>query len=193
MKFFIFGDEERFLLDRLRELNKNFDKETRIRFLRAEVKKRENILHKRNRKHRCNILMLKNKTFHKFIIGRHKRRKKLVSEIKLNAKVEDKCEDPQFSDCMDDIDEEPSEDEEFEEENVNSEKLDTNFLQLISNELSNDQTDSSDADGDKEDNDKSDKEETETSINKDDNLEVSDNKTLDEPKKQTPKGSVVGG
>ena len=38
MKFFIFGDEERFLLDRLRELNKNFDKETRIRFLRAEVK-----------------------------------------------------------------------------------------------------------------------------------------------------------
>ena len=192
MKFFIFGDEERFLLDRLRELNKNFDKETRIKFLRAEVKKRENIIHKRNRKHRCNILMLKNKTFHKFIIGRHKRRKKLVSEIKINAKEENKCEDLQFSDCMDDIDEELSEDEVSEEENVKSEKLDTNFLQLISNELSNDQTDSSDADGDK-DNDKSDKEETEPTINKDDNLEVSDNKTLDEPKKQTPKGSVVGG
>ena len=93
---------------------------------------------------------------------------------------------------MDDIDEELSEDEVSEEENVISEKLDTNFLQLISNELSNDQTDSSDADGDK-DNDKSDKEETEPTINKDDNLEVSDNKTLDEPKKQTPKGSVVGG
>ena len=31
MKFFLFGDEERFLLDRLRELNKNFDKETRIK------------------------------------------------------------------------------------------------------------------------------------------------------------------
>ena len=52
MKVFLFGDEERFLLDRLRELNKNFDKETRIKFLRAEVKKRENIIHKRNKKHR---------------------------------------------------------------------------------------------------------------------------------------------
>ena len=128
------------------------------------------------------------------IIGRHKRRKKLVSEIKINAKEENKCEDLQFSDCMDDIDEEPSEDEVSEEENVEKcEKLDTNFLQLISNELSNDQTDSSDADGDKEDNDKSNKDETEATINKDDTLEVSDNKTLDEPKKQTPKGSVVGG
>ena len=62
MKFFIFGDEERFLIDRLRELNKNFDKETRIKFLRAEVKKRENIIHKRNRKHRCNTIMLNVKT-----------------------------------------------------------------------------------------------------------------------------------
>ena len=30
MKFFLFGDEERFLLDRLRELNKNFDPELKV-------------------------------------------------------------------------------------------------------------------------------------------------------------------
>ena len=52
MKFFIFGDEERFLLDRLKELNKNFDKESRIKLLRSEVKKREKILRKRWRKYR---------------------------------------------------------------------------------------------------------------------------------------------
>ena len=52
MKFFIFGDEERFLLDRMKELNRNFDKETRIKLLRSEVKKREKILRKRWRKHR---------------------------------------------------------------------------------------------------------------------------------------------
>lgn len=50
MKFYIFGDEERYLLDRLKELNKNFDKESRIKLLKAEVKKREKILRKRWRK-----------------------------------------------------------------------------------------------------------------------------------------------
>ena len=49
---YIYGDEERHLLDRMKELNKNFDKETRIKFLRAEVKKRENFLKKRLRKDR---------------------------------------------------------------------------------------------------------------------------------------------
>ena len=53
MKFFIFdGDEERFLLDRLKELNRNFDKETRIKFLKSEIRKREKILRKRWRRHR---------------------------------------------------------------------------------------------------------------------------------------------
>ena len=46
MKFLLFGDEERYLIDRIRELNRNFDKETRIKFLRAEVKKREKVLQK---------------------------------------------------------------------------------------------------------------------------------------------------
>ena len=46
----IYGDEERHLLDRMKELNRNFDKETRIKLLRGEVKKRENLLRKRLRK-----------------------------------------------------------------------------------------------------------------------------------------------
>ena len=33
----------------MKELNKNFDKETRIKLLRAEVRKRENLLRKRLR------------------------------------------------------------------------------------------------------------------------------------------------
>ena len=48
----IFGDEERYLLDRWRELNKFLDKETRIRFLRREVKKRGDLLKKRAKKQR---------------------------------------------------------------------------------------------------------------------------------------------
>ena len=52
MKFYIFGDEERFLLDRVKELNRNFDKETRIKFLKSEVRKREQLLRKRWRNHR---------------------------------------------------------------------------------------------------------------------------------------------
>ena len=193
MKFFLFGDEERFLLDKLRELNKNFDKETRIKFLRAEVKKRENIIHKRNKKHRwkCHKKLKIKISF----IGRHKRRKKLVSEIKIDSmKEKNKMDDTQYSDFMDDIDEEdePSENEVSEEENLKSEQLDTNFLQLISNELSNDQTESSDDDGDKKDNDdKSDKKEPEVTIVKDDTLEIPDKKSVEE--KQPQKGSVVGG
>ena len=49
---FIFGDEERYLLDRWRELNKFLDKETRIRLLRREVKKRGDLLKKRAKKQR---------------------------------------------------------------------------------------------------------------------------------------------
>ena len=52
MKFYVYGDEERFLLDRIKELNRNFDKETRIKFLKAEVRKREKILRKRWKNHR---------------------------------------------------------------------------------------------------------------------------------------------
>ena len=186
MKFFIFGDEERFLLDRLQELNKNFDKETRIKFLRAEVKKRENIIHKRNKKHRCKDHK-KLKIIKKNNICRHKRKKKLVSEIKIDSMEEKKINDVYFSDCIDEIDEEPSDDEVSEEENVKSEQLDTNFLQLISNELSYDQTES---EGDDNDN-KSDKKEPDVTIVKDDTLQMPDKKSVEE--KQTQKGSVVGG
>ena len=49
---YIYGDEERHLLDRMKELNKNFDKETRIKFLRAEVRKREDFLKRRLRRAR---------------------------------------------------------------------------------------------------------------------------------------------
>ena len=49
---FLYGDEERFLLDRIKELNRNFDKEERVRLLRMEVKKREKILRKRWKKYR---------------------------------------------------------------------------------------------------------------------------------------------
>ena len=97
-----------------------------------------------------------------------------------------------YFDCIDEIDEEPSDDEMSEEENVQSEQLDTNFLQLISNELSYDQTESSDADGDKKDNDdKRDKKAPEITIVKDDTLKIPDKKSVEE--KQTQKGSVVGG
>ena len=48
----IFGDEERYLLDRWRELNKFLDKDTRIKFLRKEVKKRGDLLKKRAKKQR---------------------------------------------------------------------------------------------------------------------------------------------
>ena len=40
------------MLDRWRELNKFLDKETRIRFLRREVKKRGDLLKKRAKKQR---------------------------------------------------------------------------------------------------------------------------------------------
>ena len=56
MRFFIYGDEERFLLDRIKELNKNFTKETRVRLLRAEVKKREKILRRRWKRYRSNYI-----------------------------------------------------------------------------------------------------------------------------------------
>ena len=56
MKFLIYGDEERFLLDRIKELNKNFTKETRVRLLRAEVKKREKILRRRWKRYRSNSI-----------------------------------------------------------------------------------------------------------------------------------------
>ena len=46
----MYGDEERHLLDRMKELNRNFDKDTRIKLLRADVKKRENLLRKRMRR-----------------------------------------------------------------------------------------------------------------------------------------------
>ena len=49
---FLYGDEERFLLDRIKELNRNFDKEERVKLLRMEVKKREKILRKRWKKYR---------------------------------------------------------------------------------------------------------------------------------------------
>ena len=52
MKFLIYGDEERFLLDRIKELNRNFNKETRVRLLRVEVKKRERILRRRWKRYR---------------------------------------------------------------------------------------------------------------------------------------------
>ena len=52
MKFYVYGDEERFLLDRIKELNRNFDKDTRIKLLKAEVRKREKILRKRWKNHR---------------------------------------------------------------------------------------------------------------------------------------------
>ena len=127
----------------------------------------------------------------KFIFGRHKRRKKLVSEIKIDAKEKDENDDVLYSD---NIDEEPSDYEESEEENVKIEKLDTNFLQLISNELSNDQPDSSDADGEREDKDESEKEEKCVTIDKDDTLKVPYNKsTLEKTKKKIQTGSVVGG
>ena len=103
---------------------------------------------------------------------------------------EKKINDVYFSDCIDEIDEEPSDDEVSEEENVKSEQLDTNFLQLISNELSYDRTESSDAEGDDNDN-KSDKKEPDVTIVKDDTLEMPDKKSVEE--KQTQKGSVVGG
>ena len=97
-----------------------------------------------------------------------------------------------YSDCIDEIDEEPSDDEMSEEENVKSEQLDTNFLQLISNELSYDQPESSDADGDNKDNDTNNEmKEPDVTIVKDDTLEMPDKKSVEE--KQTQKGSVVGG
>ena len=49
---FLYGDEERFLLDRIKELNRNFDKEERVKLLRMEVKKREKILRRRWKKYR---------------------------------------------------------------------------------------------------------------------------------------------
>ena len=60
MKFFIYGDEERFLLDRIKELNRNFSKETRVRLLRLEVKKREKILRRRWKKYRFNAVIIDN-------------------------------------------------------------------------------------------------------------------------------------
>ena len=65
---FLYGDEERFLLDRIKELNRNFDKEERVKLLRMEVKKREKILRKRWKKYRyvissddsnpCNVISI---------------------------------------------------------------------------------------------------------------------------------------
>ena len=49
---YIFGDEERYLLDRWKELNRFIDKETRVRLLRREVKKRGDLLKKRFRRER---------------------------------------------------------------------------------------------------------------------------------------------
>ena len=52
---YIFRDEERYLLDRWKELNRFLDKETRIRFLRREVKKRGDLLKKRFRRERRSV------------------------------------------------------------------------------------------------------------------------------------------
>jgi hypothetical protein len=52
---YIFRDEERYLLDRWKELNRFLDKETRIRFLKKEVKKRGDLLKKRSRRERRSV------------------------------------------------------------------------------------------------------------------------------------------
>ena len=93
MKFFIFdGDEERFLLDRLKELNRNFDKETRIKFLKSEIRKREKILRKGGEdtgEEKCFFLFIQ--VFFKHIFdtdieeGLRKARKK--KQLKLTMKI----------------------------------------------------------------------------------------------------------
>ena len=54
--YFLYGDEERHLLDRMKELNKNIDKETRIKFLKSEVRKREKLLKRRLRRRKRYII-----------------------------------------------------------------------------------------------------------------------------------------
>lgn len=114
MKFFIFdGDEERFLLDRLKELNRNFDKETRIKFLKSEIRKREKILRKRWRRHR------------------HRRR------IKKSQKEETTKTDNENSDLSDVVEEDESGDDISDDEVVqeNDTSNQEPFLFLLSNVL----------------------------------------------------------
>ena len=97
MKFLIYGDEERFLQDRIKELNRNFSKETRVRLLRTEVKKREKILRRRWKRYRY-LAEVKYKYFTilkmiNLISRRQKNLSRKAKSVHKDENKEDLCED----------------------------------------------------------------------------------------------------
>jgi len=169
MKFFIFGDEERFLLDRMKELNRNFDKESRIKLLRSEVKKREKILRKRWKRYKP-------------------RKKKKVTKEVFDSADEGQTDNDDENAYVDESDNDL-------DENENEDDTEKPFLFLLSEQLDSNVSDVSDIEMEKEiaTEDvslKIEKEQTKSKMEKDDQ---NDEPQQDEKRKSiAPSTSVVG-
>ena len=125
---YIFGDEERYLLDRWKELNRFLDKETRIRFLKREVQKRGDLLKKRSRRAKVSLLQI-----FCYCIGMvyfRQRRKKAAKDQVAAAHL--KLDELEFSDFN------TSADEFEEEEDIYKKDKSSSTLDIVSADIDND-------------------------------------------------------